>query len=263
MPKLDLEDAVLDYDLRGEAGPVVVQLHGLMSSRSRDARLGLDLARALPGHRIVRYDARGHGASSGSWRSGDYTWESLAGDLVSLLDHVAPEERVHGVGSSMGAGTLLHAAASQPDRFASLTLITPPTAWATRPRQAAAYQVGAAFVERRGLAAYVELGRSSPTPPALAHAPATEPTVGGALLPTVLRGAALTDLPPVAAVAQIDLPALVLAWVDDPTHPLTTAQTLADVMPRSRLEVTSTPAGVANWPNLLAEHVSGCHVTVG
>ena len=33
-----------------EAGPLVVQLHGLTSSRDRDAQLGLDLARSLRGH---------------------------------------------------------------------------------------------------------------------------------------------------------------------------------------------------------------------
>ncbi len=262
MPTLELEDALLAYDLRGASGPLVAQLHGLMSSRSRDARLGLDLGRALPGHRILRHDARGHGESSGSWRPADYTWEALARDFVALLDDIAPEERVHGVGSSMGAGTLLHAASSDPGRFASLTLITPPTAWATRPNQAGVYRLGAEYVRRQGLSAFVELGRAAPIPPALADAPVTDPAVPEKLLPTVLRGAALTDLPPIEVVAQIDVPTLILGWVDDPTHPLATAQALADVMPFSRLVVAGSPDEVTAWPGLLADHVAGCHVRV-
>lgn len=257
MPSYDLRDATLDYQLQGGSGPLAVQLHGLMSC-SRDARDSLDVGRALPGHRVLRYDARGHGGSTGPRSPMAYTWEHLAEDLVALLDHVAPDERVHGVGSSMGVGTLLHAAAGQAGRFASLTLITPPTAWETRPTQAAAYRVGAEFIERQGLAAFVEFRSANPTPPALAATAPGEPAVSEDLLPTILRGAALTDLPSVDVLAAIEVPTQILAWTDDPTHPLSTAQVLADVMPDSSLAIACTPEAVETWPALLRDHVCGC-----
>ncbi|MDO9357237.1 MAG: alpha/beta fold hydrolase, partial [Solirubrobacteraceae bacterium] len=134
----------------GDSGPLVVQLHGLTSSRERDALLGLDLPMALRGHRVLKYDARGHGRSTGTADPNAYTWPRLADDLLQLLDHVAPDDQVHGVGPSMGSATLLHAALRDPARFASLTLVTPPTAWETRVAIRGTYLINADLVEREG-----------------------------------------------------------------------------------------------------------------
>ncbi len=255
MPAIKVNGATLDYDVAGDSGPLVVQLHGLMSSRSRDAHLGLDLGRALNGYRVLRLDARGHGGSTGSPDSRDYTWDRLADDLVAVLDEVAPGEQVHGVGPSMGTGTLLHAALREPDRFETLTLMVPPTAWGTRKAQAETYLANADLIEREGIIAYVELGSTTPVPPALADAPETRPAVDEALLPTILRGAATTDLPTREQIATISTPTLILAWTGDHTHPLRTATRLDDLLPHSRLVVARTPYGVMAWPGLFAEHV--------
>ncbi|MEV7694354.1 alpha/beta hydrolase [Microbacterium sp. NPDC089189] len=255
MPSLQVRGATLDYDVTGDSGPLVVQLHGLTSSRARDAQLGLDLGRALRGHRVLRYDARAHGRSSGTHREADYGWDALARDLLALLDHVAPGERVHGVGPSMGAGTLLHAAVADPGRFASLTLVTPPTAWKRRRAQGDLYRANADLVERGGLAAFLALGDTAPVPPALADAPETRPAIPPELLPIVLRGAASTDLPRKKKVARIAARTLVLAWTGDRTHPLKTARTLRELIDGSRLIVARSPYGVMAWPGLFAEHV--------
>ncbi len=75
------------------------------------------------------------------------------------------------------------------------------------------------------------------------------------LLPTVLRGAAGTDLPAPESISTLDVPVLILAWTDDPTHPLSTAERLDELLPDSRLVVARTPADVVGWPALFAEHV--------
>lgn len=255
MPAIDVNGATLDYEVAGDSGPWVVQLHGLMSSRSRDAHLGLDLGRALNGYRVLRLDARGHGGSTGSPHSEDYAWDRLADDLLSALDKIAPGEQVHGVGPSMGTGTLLHAALRDPDRFETLTLMVPPTAWGTRKAQGETYLANAELIEQEGIIAYVELGSTTPVPPALADAPETRPAVSEALLPTILRGAATTDLPPREKISTIAAPTLILAWTGDHTHPLRTATQLDDLLPHSRLVVARTPYGVMAWPGLFAEHV--------
>ncbi|MBO9532343.1 MAG: alpha/beta fold hydrolase [Solirubrobacteraceae bacterium] len=234
----------------------MVQLHGLTSSRERDGQMGLDLARALRDHRVLRYDARGHGNSTGTPVPSTYTWASLAGDLLALLEHVAPGEQVHGVGPSMGSATLVHAALRDPDRFASLTLAVPPTVWESRMAQRATYLLNADLIEREGIDAFVELGLTAPVVPALADAPHTEPTVPEALLPSVLRGAATSDLPPGRELTTINTRTLILAWSDDPTHPVDTATQLAGLLPRARLVVARTPYGVMAWPGLFADHVS-------
>lgn len=255
MPTLELPGARLAYEVRGK-GPLVVQLHGLTSSRARDRRLGLDLGRALEGHRVLRYDARGHGESTGVAHPAAWSWARLADDLLALLEHVQRRGAVHGVGPSMGTGTLLHAALRSPGRFASLTLVTPPTAWATRAAQADTYRRAADLVETRGPEAFPTLGDTAPVPPALAGVAPGRPAVDGALLPTVLRGAATADLPPERDLAGLPVPTLVLAWTDDPGHPLSTATRLHELIPDSRLVVARTPGDVLTWPALFADHVA-------
>ncbi|MFT3860810.1 alpha/beta fold hydrolase [Micropruina sp.] len=256
MPFLDLGNAVIDYEVTGGKGPVVVQLHGLTSCRARDTALGLDLGRALRGHRIVRYDARGHGFSSGDLDPHSYTWQALASDLLALLDVLSPDRPVHGIGTSMGCGTLLHAAVRVPDRFASLTLVTPPTAWETRKAKSEAYRHNADLVSQGGIEAFLELGNNTPEPPVLADVPLAKPSVTECLLPSVLRGAADSNLPPLLTVAQITAPTLILAWADDPAHPLRTAEALHQTMPDSRRVIARTPYGIMAWPALFADHVS-------
>lgn len=254
MPTLDLSRCRLSYDVTG-SGPPVVQLHGLLSDQDANTAGGLDLASGLTGHRTVRYDARGHGRSTAEPVAGDWAWPRLAEDLLQLLDAVAPGEPVHGIGPSMGAATLLHAALARPERFRSLTLCVPSTAWASRRGQAEAYRAGADLVERHGLDAYARAGRSAPRPPAVADRATHPPRVDPGLLPAVLRGAAATDLPPVHELARIDLPTLVLAWSDDPTHPLSTAEALRAALPGEDLHVAGAPAELAEWPRRCADFV--------
>jgi len=248
--------AELAIELSDEGGAAVVQLHGLTSSRSRDRLLDLDLGRGLSGTRLLRYDARGHGRSTGRPEPTDYRWDVLADDLLRLIDHVFPGERVHGVGPSMGAATLLHAAVREPDRFNGLTLLLPPTAWATRVAKGDDYRAAARVVEEQGLEVFLEAGRLAPVPPATEGLPETRPDVDVGLLPALFRGAASTDLPSPHTVATITVPTTILAWIDDPSHPLSTAETLLELLPSASLEVASTRTDVETWPAILAADVA-------
>jgi pimeloyl-ACP methyl ester carboxylesterase len=256
VPTFSVPGAELDVELSDEGGHPVVQLHGLTSSRRRDRLLDLDLGRGLSGTRLLRYDARGHGRSGGRPVPQDYRWPVLAEDLLALLDAWFPGEQVHGVGPSMGTGTLLHAAVLDPARFVGLTLVVPPTAWATRAAKADDYRRAAEVVETDGMAAFVEAGRLAPRPPATAHTPDTLPDVAEELLPSLLRGAALSDLPATERIAGLHVPVTILAWTEDPAHPVSTAEALADVLPRTRLEVARTPGDLARWPDVLREDVA-------
>ena len=255
MPTFEVPVADLAVALSDEGGHPVVQLHGLTSSRARDRVLNLDLGRGLSGTRLLRYDARGHGRSTGRKVPEDYRWENLAEDLVRVLDRWFPGEAVHGVGPSMGAATLLHAATIEPDRFAGLTLMVPPTAWETRPDQASIYRAAAALIEADGVEAFLAGTRGSTPPPATVAAPETWPDVADALLPSLLRGAALSDLPAPEDIARVDVPTTILAWVDDPGHPLSTAGRLAALLPHATLTVARTPGDVEAWPEVLRQDV--------
>ncbi|CAM3278340.1 alpha/beta hydrolase [Nocardioides dubius] len=248
--------AELDVELSDEGGHPVVQLHGLTSSRYRDRLLDLDLGRGLSGTRLLRYDARGHGRSTGRAVADDYRWDVLADDLLRLLDAWFPGERVHGVGPSMGTGTLLHAAVRDPERFSGLTLLVPPTAWETRAAKAEDYRKAARVVEEIGMEAFVAAGRATAPPPATLGAPETVPDVTEELLPTLLRGAALADFPAPELVARIAVPVTVLAWTDDPAHPVSTAERLCALLPQATLQVAATPDDVATWPAVLCDDVA-------
>lgn len=224
--------------------PVVVALHGLTSSRASEDAEGFFGWRPVAegGRTLVRYDARGHGRSTGRPQPGDYRWRALAGDLLALLDQLSPDAPVDAVGVSMGVGTLLHAATTAPDRFRRLVLALPPTAWATRPAQREVYLSGARFIEQRGVAAFASGTASLPQLPILAEIGSrpSSPDVAEALLPSVFRGAADSDFPDGAAVRALAHETLLLPWADDPGHPVSTAHRLRDLMPNATLELTDT-----------------------
>jgi len=88
---------------------------------------------------VVRYDARGHGLSYASVDAIDYSWPSLAKDMLGIADELELDTVALG-GISMGCATALFAALAAPHRVSRLILTTPPTAWETRPPQAALYE---------------------------------------------------------------------------------------------------------------------------
>ncbi|KUG59648.1 alpha/beta fold hydrolase [Nesterenkonia jeotgali] len=248
--------AKLAYEITGE-GPTFVQLHGLTSCASRERRAGLDMTLNLPDCQVLRYDARGHGSSTGRAVPEDYLWPRLAEDLLELLDELAPGETVHAAGPSMGAATLLYAALRDPDRFASLTLMVPPTAWGTRSGQAETYQRSAQLVEDQGIGAFVRVGRQVLPPPALADRQKERvPAVSQELLPSIFRGAGMTDLPDPEALRELGVPTLILAWVDDYAHPVSTAEKLHQLIPNSRLQIAETPEELDTWPRRVARFVA-------
>ena len=105
----------------GEGLPVVL-LHGLTATR-RYVVMG---SRALErsGHRVIGYDARGHGHSAPAPSPEAYTYEDLGQDLLAVLDERGIERAVL-AGASMGAHTLLWVALHAPERVAGLVVITP------------------------------------------------------------------------------------------------------------------------------------------
>ncbi len=96
----------------------VILIHG----HSADLRLWEPQIDPLldAGHRVVRYDVRGHGRSS-SPPTG-YGWQHYVGDLRGLLDHLSIG-RAHLAGISMGGGIALQFALEAPGRVASLALL--------------------------------------------------------------------------------------------------------------------------------------------
>lgn len=103
-------------------GTPIVLLHGLTATRRYVVMGSKALERS--GHRVISYDARGHGHSGAAPVSDAYTYELLAEDLRAVLDRLEIDQAVL-AGASMGAQTALRFALHLPERVLALGLITP------------------------------------------------------------------------------------------------------------------------------------------
>ena len=116
------DGAALAVTIAG-AGPTVILAHGWTCRREFWALVADRLLST--GHRVVLYDQRGHGSSTGG--SAGFTVARLGDDLRAVLDAVDARDAVV-VGHSMGGMAVLAYAVDAPDafaaRFAALVLVS-------------------------------------------------------------------------------------------------------------------------------------------
>jgi len=119
--EISRDGVTLAGEVHGAGAPVVL-LHGLTATR-RYVVMG---SRALErsDHRVVLYDARGHGQSSPAGSPEAYGYDQLAADLEAVLDELTIDCAVL-AGASMGAHTAVRFALRRPERVAGLVIITP------------------------------------------------------------------------------------------------------------------------------------------
>lgn len=115
------DGTLLACEVSGEGRPIVL-LHGLTATR-RYVVMGSKLLERS-GHRVIAYDARGHGHSQPAPRKDAYTYAHLSDDLLCVLDRLEIGQATI-AGASMGAHTALRFALERPERVAALGLITP------------------------------------------------------------------------------------------------------------------------------------------
>lgn len=229
-------------------GAAVILLHGLTATHRYVVMGSRSLERS--GHRVIAYDARGHGRSSPAPDSRAYEYADLVDDLETLLDSLEVEQAVL-AGASMGAHTALALALRAPDRVGGLVVITPAyePGEVDDPDRLARWDALAAGLRRGGvdgfLAAYGE--------------PAADPTWHDTVEKVIRQRLALHEHPGAVADAlevvprsrpfgelealrAIDVPAVVVASGDeaDPGHPQAIGELYAGLIPGARL-VTDPP----------------------
>jgi pimeloyl-ACP methyl ester carboxylesterase len=108
------------FDDTGGSGPLIIAAPGLGDTRGVYRHLSPLLAGA--GLRLVTFDLRGLGESSVAWD--DYSDAAIAGDFISLLDHLGGISAVL-VGNSKAASSAVIAATDSPKKVSGLVLLGP------------------------------------------------------------------------------------------------------------------------------------------
>lgn len=241
---IDSAGVALAGEQAGE-GAAIVLLHGLTATRRYVVMGSRTLQRA--GHRVIAYDARGHGASSPAPDPADYGYERLAEDLAATLDALGLERAVL-AGASMGAHTAVRLALAEPTRVAALALITPSFDPAA-PRdesELARWDALARGLRDDGVEGFVRAYDLAAVPEAWretiekvlrqrlgAHA---HPLAVADALQVVPRSRPFERL---EELAQIAVPTVVVGSRDeaDPGHPLAVAERYAETIPGAELVV--------------------------
>jgi pimeloyl-ACP methyl ester carboxylesterase len=233
----DFEADGLRGTIAGEGIPVVL-LHGLTATRRYVVMGSRTLERG--GHRVLAYDARGHGTSN----PGTYEYADLARDLEAVMDAAGFDSAVL-AGASMGAHTIIRFALEHPSRVAAAAIITP--AWepgGLSEERIAHYDRLSEGLRTGGADGFVAAYGEPPVPDKWretvkkvlhqrlsAH---DHPEAVADALRVVPRSAPFTSW---GHLEELDMPALVVASRDeaDPEHPYATAERYAELMPNARL----------------------------
>lgn len=241
-------DTLLAGELSGD-GRAVLLLHGLSATRRYVTMGSRALERA--GHRVIAYDARGHGDSAPAADRTAYSYGELVADAAALLDATGTARAVL-AGVSMGAHTALALALADPERVAGVVAITPghdPETFAD-PARLAHWDALARGLREGGVDGFLA---AYGTPPGLSERQRALVTTAtrqrlarhrdlaavADALSTVPRSAPFRSL---AALGAIAVPVVVVASRDelDPEHPHALAGAYAAAIPGASL-VTEAP----------------------
>src|SRR5829696_10198417 len=251
----DSGGVALAGDDAGEGTPVVL-LHGLTATR-RYVVMG---SRALErdGHRVVAYDARGHGASSPAPASDGYGYGALAGDLLAVLDDRGIDRALL-AGASMGAHTLMRFALDHGDRVAGLVVVTPafdPDDTQDEERRLARWDALSQGLRQGGVEGFVE-AYGVPKSPERWHdtifkvlrqrlSAHEHPEAVADALRAVPRSRPFEDW---SELAELDLPAVVVASRDeaDPEHPYAVGERYAQAIPGAELRSEHAGSSPLAW----------------
>ena len=205
------------------AGVPFLWAHGLLSSMAQEDAVGLISWRDV-GARVVRFDARGHGESAASYDPAELRWPALARDLLALAD-------------TLGPGPVFLGGVSRFYRFAASLV-----AWL-------------GLAPFRLLASVPAAGRASPVAAFQSALLDQLARADARAVAATLRGAADSDLPEPGLLRSLRAPALILAWRNDPVHPVSTATRLHQLLPEAELRVARSLEEIRTWPERVARFV--------
>ena len=240
------------YVTEAGEGPAVVLLHGLTATHRYVVMGSKALERG--GHRVIAYDARGHGRSPAAPQPDDYGYETLVADLVRVMDERGVERAVL-AGASMGAHTLLRFALDHSPRVSGVVVITP----AYEPDRVVdgeRWDALADGLRRGGVEGFVEAYGDPGVPDEwrdtvlkVIRQRMSQHEHPDAVADAIQATPRSRPFPEIESLAAIEVPTVVVADRDeaDPGHPLAIGRAYADALPGARLVVEDEGKSPIAW----------------
>jgi pimeloyl-ACP methyl ester carboxylesterase len=232
----------------GKGKPLVFS-HGLMNNRQQGRLL---LQPLMAQFRIVGFDQRGQGDSTPVTDPALYDPQRMAADIGAVMDALGIERAVVS-GESMGSATALLFALRWPERVEKLLLVAP--AFGDAPNEGSAYikALGRQLSTPEGVEEYIavaiegEWQESGFSPDTMAELAAYfrshQPASLNAACQAVADWVILDSLDRLRA---LPCPTYIVAWDQDPIHPVTLAQAMVARLPTARMTVVPSPNAIFN-----------------
>ncbi len=238
MPEFTRDGITFNYRDTIEGIPFVFQ-HGL----GGDVTQPLGIYRPAAGVRLIAFDMRGHGQTYPLGRVEKLSIATLAGDLVALLDFFQIDRAVVG-GISLGSAVAASVALRFPDRVRALVLSRPAWLEGPVPENVRIYALIARLIRQWGAVQGLERFRSTAEFQAMEReSPDCSQSLCGQFeqpraeefVARLERLAADTPVTSREDYRTIRAPTLILGSRQDPIHPWTYAEALAQLIPGAEL----------------------------
>jgi 3-oxoadipate enol-lactonase len=149
MDFIELDGVALRYELSGKGDRTLVLVHEMGGSLESWDEI---VPRFAGSRRVLRYDTRGAGLSQKV--RGELGLDTMAADIIALLDALGITGKVALAGVAVGGAIALHFAARYPERTSAVVVGSPATGIAPDRRAAALERV--AQIEAAGMTLAVE-----------------------------------------------------------------------------------------------------------
>jgi 3-oxoadipate enol-lactonase len=201
-------------------------------------------------HRVLVYDARGHGRSEGS--SGELTLTDLVVDVVKLMDHFGIE-RMTFVGLSLGGMTGLGLALAHPSRLAHLVCCNARSD--APPAFVAMWEKRIRTIEEEGMVALCAptlegwVGSTQPPANTVLMAKLARMFQGTSAAGYIACAKALQGLDYRRSLMEIRVPTLFVAGADDTAAPAATMKEMAAAVPEASFALIPRARHLSNIDN--------------
>jgi 3-oxoadipate enol-lactonase len=251
MQFIEVNGAALRCELSGGGASTVVLVHEMGGTLESWDGVAPRLAAT---RRVLRYDTRGAGLSEKV--RGALTFDTMADDIVALLDALAITGKVAIAGVAVGGGIALNTAARFPKRVAAVVAGSPAIGMTAERRPGVLARVDK--LEREGMRSAAEDSHASGYPAELRQdadrfAAFRARWLGNdpASYATIYRMLANSDLAP--KLGALACPVLIIGGRFDRTRPPATVEPVAHLIPGARYQLLETGHYMAaQTPELIA-----------